>query len=44
MPQHTTQPAEDPWTEWSAKAECTEGHITIIAGFDTYAAAYYSAC
>ena len=64
-----------PWTEWSAMAECIEGHITLsqasiycvtqpaftspwtewpaglyrrthnhIAGFDTYATAYYSAC
>ena len=32
------------WTEWSAKVECIVGHITITAGFDTYATAYYSAC
>ncbi len=43
MPRHTTQPAEDPWTEWSAK-ECIEGHNTITADFDTHATAYYSAC
>ena len=30
-----------PWTEWSAVAECIEGHISIIAGFDTLR---YSAC
>jgi hypothetical protein len=40
-----TQPAfTSPWTEWSAVAECIEGHISFNAVFDTYATAYYSAC